>query len=116
MINQAIKNLVEYGISSELITTEDRIYTTNRLLEILGIDDYSEPEAVTSADLETILADFIAYGVENGLLEDSITAKDLFDTIPCLRPIACDNADKDIEHTFKHLPTALEYRNNSVPD
>ena len=80
MINQAIKNLVEYGISSELITTEDRIYTTNRLLEILGIDDYSEPEAVTSADLETILADFIAYGVENGLLEDSITAKDLFDT------------------------------------
>lgn len=80
MINQAIKNLVEYGISADLITTEDRVYIINRLLEILGIDDYSEPGTVTSTDLETILADFITYGVENGLLEDNITAKDLFDT------------------------------------
>ncbi len=80
MINQAIKNLVEYGVSTNLITTEDRIYTTNRLLEILCLDEYQEPETVTSTDLETILQEFIEYGIENGLLEDNITAKDLFDT------------------------------------
>ena len=59
MINQAIKNLVEYGVTTNLITTEDKIYTTNRLLEILCLEEYIEPETVTSTDLETILQDFI---------------------------------------------------------
>ncbi len=80
MINNAIKNLVEYGVETGLITTEDKVYTVNRLLEILGLDEYSEPETVTSTDLETILCSFITYGIENGLLEDNITARDLFDT------------------------------------
>lgn len=80
MINQAIKNLVEYGVTTNLITTEDRINTTNRLLEILCLDEYQEPEMVTSTDLEDILQCFIKYGIGNGLLEDNITAKDLFDT------------------------------------
>ncbi len=80
MINNAIKNLVEYGVETGLITTEDKVYTVNRLLEILGLDEYSEPETVTSTDLETILWSFITYGIENGLLEDNITARDLFDT------------------------------------
>ena len=80
MINQTIKNLVEYGVKTNLITTEDRVYTTNRLLELLCLDEYIEPQSVTSSDLEVILKDFIEYGVENGLLEDNITAKDLFDT------------------------------------
>ena len=52
----------------------------NLLLEILCLDEYQEPEMVTSTDLEDILQCFIKYGIENGLLEDNITAKDLFDT------------------------------------
>lgn len=80
MIDQWVKNLVEYGISTGLLSTEDRIYTTNRIIEALGLDEYNEPETVTTDDLETILSELIAYGVKNGLLEDNITAKDLFDT------------------------------------
>ena len=80
MIEQSIKNLVEYGIRCNLLTTEDRVFTVNRILEVLGLDEYNEPESVTSDNLEDILKDIIAYGIENNLLEDNITAKDLFDT------------------------------------
>lgn len=80
MIDQWVKNLVEYGISTGLLSTENRIYTTNRIIEALGLDEYNEPETVTTDDLETILSELIAYGVKNGLVEDNITAKDLFDT------------------------------------
>lgn len=80
MIDQSIKNLVEYGVSTGLITTEDRVYTANRIIEALNIDEYNEPDTVTSTDLETILADIVGYGIENGLLEDNVTERDLFDT------------------------------------
>ena len=38
MIDTNIKQLVEYGIANELIEEEDRIYTTNTILEIAGTD------------------------------------------------------------------------------
>ena len=77
MIDQAIKNLVEYGVETGLITTEDKVYTANRLLEILGLDEYSEPETATSSDLEVILKDVLSFAVENGIIDDNITEKDL---------------------------------------
>ena len=80
MIDQSIKNLVEYGVSTGLITTEDRVYTANRIIEALNIDEYNEPDTVTSTDLETILAEIVGYGIENGLPEDNVTERDLFDT------------------------------------
>ena len=80
MINQAIKNLVEYGVECNLITTEDKVYTTNRILDILNIDEYIEPETVTCDDLESILCDILDFAVENKIIDDNITEKDLFDT------------------------------------
>ena len=44
MIYDAIKKLVQYGIEKDLITQEDANYTINRLLEILDLDEYIEPE------------------------------------------------------------------------
>lgn len=80
MINQAIKNLVEYAVKCDLITTEDKVYTTNRILEILNLDEYIEPENVTSDDLESILCDILKFAVETELIDDNITERDLFDT------------------------------------
>lgn len=80
MIDNAIKNLVEYAVKTNLITTEDRVYTTNRILEVLGLDEYNEPETVTNEDLETILREILEFGIEKGLLDDNITERDLFDT------------------------------------
>ncbi|MBQ3550799.1 MAG: UDP-glucose--hexose-1-phosphate uridylyltransferase [Clostridia bacterium] len=80
MIDQTIKNLVEYGVETGLITTEDKVYTANRLLEILGLDEFNEPETATTSDLEVILKDVLSFAVENGIIDDNITEKDLFDT------------------------------------
>ena len=80
MINQAIKNLVEYGVKCNLITTEDKVYAANRVLEILGLDEYSEPDTVTADDLEALLKSILDFAVENGNIDDNITERDLFDT------------------------------------
>ena len=82
MIYNSIKKLVTYGLETGLITEEDKIYTTNELLELLKLDEYEEPEeAYTDVDLESTLGEILDYAAENGLLEnDSVVYRDLFDT------------------------------------
>ena len=81
MIFNSIKKLVTYGLETGLITEEDRIFTTNELLELLNLDEYEEPEETyTDVELESTLAEILDYSCENGLLEDSIVYRDLFDT------------------------------------
>ena len=85
MIDTNIKQLVEYGIANELIEEEDRIYTTNTILEMLKKDSYEEPGEVPAIDtpekLEECLKGILDYAVENGLIaENSVVLRDLFDT------------------------------------
>ena len=63
------------------IRNSDRVWAENALLNALGLDSFTRPEtAEEQSDLEPILAELIAYGVEHGLVDDSITEKDLFDS------------------------------------
>ncbi len=80
MINTYIALLVKYGIKTELIKEDDKIYITNSLLEALGLDEYTEPEALPEMELEEILKGLLDYAAENGIIEDSIVYRDLFDT------------------------------------
>lgn len=89
MIYKYIKQLINYGINKGLIEEEDRIYTTNLILEILKLDSYvdeEEVEKVTSPennplDLEKTLKGILDYAVANGIItEDSVILRDLFDT------------------------------------
>ena len=41
-INFYIKALINYAVKNGLISEYDRVYMTNRLLEALGLDEYSE--------------------------------------------------------------------------
>lgn len=89
MINSTIKQLVEYGITSSLIKEVDSNYAINRILEMLQIDEYIEPENVSNLSLEEILKKLNDFAVEKGLIEDSIVYRDLFDTklMGCLTPL-----------------------------
>ncbi len=40
MIQDKIRELVQYGLLTGLVSAEDEIYTTNRLLELFQIEDY----------------------------------------------------------------------------
>ena len=89
MIQDKIRELVQYGLLTGLVSAEDEIYTTNRLLELFRIEDYpygfgekieqTEEEAVKR--LPDLLTEMMDYAVENGILqEDGIVYRDLFDT------------------------------------
>lgn len=82
MIFKDIDRLVSYGLKTGLIEEEDRIYTTNRLLELLGLEDY-EPTGADAevSELEDILKNLLDYACEKGIVpENSVVYRDLFDT------------------------------------
>ena len=80
-IYSSINKLVSYGLSCGLIEECDKIYTTNRLLEILQLDEYIAPEEDLACEsLEETLAELLDFAVEKGLISDDITSRDLFDT------------------------------------
>ena len=84
MVYEAIKKLVCYGMTHGLLEEEDRIYTTNALLETLGLEEYEEPEAEygpEDLELEQILQELLDYAYAHGVLtENGVVYRDLFDT------------------------------------
>lgn len=79
-VDESIRKLVCYGLENGLINGRDEIYTTNRLLEVLGLDEINCTEVFCEVDLEKTLDELSDYAVEKGICEDGITARDLFDT------------------------------------
>ena len=81
MINLAIKKLVSYGLSKGFFEVSDKIFITNMILDTLKLDEYEEPNTeLGELDIEEILKELCDYAVEKGIIEDSITYRDLFDT------------------------------------
>ena len=78
-VNGYLTALVEYGLKTGLIQDCDRTYIVNQLLMTMGLDSYEE-EAAPAMELEDILAGLLSDAVSRGVIEDNITAKDLFDT------------------------------------
>ncbi len=79
-IETYIDSLVSYAMNTGLAQPEDHVVLVNRLLDLLRKDDYVPSEEPQSEDLEEILAGILDYAVANGLCDDGITAKDIFDT------------------------------------
>ncbi len=90
-IFKELKRLLEYGKAQGLMQMEDEIYVRNKLLEILGLDNYEEPEAQEEAPgrLQPILDNILDYACQKSILTDNtITYRDLLDTkiMDCLLP------------------------------
>lgn len=84
-----IKKLVQYGINSGITPDCERIYTTNLLLELFHEDNYKDVDCdLNSIVLEDVLKELLDEAVSRGIIEDSITCRDLFDTkmMNCLLP------------------------------
>ena len=84
MINESIAKLVKYGENAGLVSGLDKIYATNRILEVMQISDYEEPEQIPETpDLEETLNELLDDAAKRGLLEhNSVVYRDLFDTKP----------------------------------
>lgn len=83
-IQSDIRKLVAYGTQTGLVPREDVIFTTNRLLELFGLDeleDVDEAFSMEEGDLEEVLNSMCDYAYEKGMLaENTVTYRDLFDT------------------------------------
>ena len=80
-ISSNIKSLINYGISKELLSKEDEVYTQNRLLEIMELDSIdADAQAEENTALEEVLKVLLDDACERGICEDSVVFRDLFDT------------------------------------
>ena len=79
MIDNAVAALADYAVRTGLIEETDRVWAVNRLLDALGKKTFEAPETVEARPLEAILGDLLDYAVAQGILEDGVTSRDLFD-------------------------------------
>ena len=101
-----IDSLVSYAMNCGLAEPVDHQVLTNRLLDLLRLDDYEPSTEPQSEDLEEILAGILDYAVEKDLCGDNITEKDIFDTriMAALTPMP-----REIVRTFYE-----KYKSNPV--
>lgn len=87
MIFDAIDSLIAYGLKTHLIEEDDVIFARNAILERLKLDEYTPAEA-SEQPLASILQTLTDYAVQEGLIADDITERDLYDTalMGCLTP------------------------------
>ncbi|MBR5498433.1 MAG: UDP-glucose--hexose-1-phosphate uridylyltransferase [Clostridia bacterium] len=83
----AIEKLLDYG-QGRLFEKEDRIYCQNLILDVLHLDSFETADCEGSAELEDILKVMLDYACQQGIIEDSVTYRDLFDTkiMNCMMP------------------------------
>ena len=90
-IDHEITRLVTYGIRHGLLHKEDACYATNRILAVLGKNDFT-PEPAEDETLRypaPILENILDWAAENGILESNTPVyRDLLDTelMDCLMP------------------------------
>lgn len=80
-IYRYIRALIDYAVNTSLISEYDRIFCTNRIIEVLGLNEYDDPKDADSLSLEEILRGIDDYAFERKLFpENTVTYRDLFDT------------------------------------
>lgn len=112
MLYESIKKLVQYGIDTGITPESERIYTTNLLLDVMKEDDYEDVDCdLDNIVLEDVLADLLDEAVKRGIIEDSITYRDLFDTrlMNCLMPRPAQIQEKFWEEYDKSPEAATAY-------
>lgn len=79
-IETYIDSLVSYAMNRGLAEPVDHQVLLNRLLDLLRKDDYEPSNEPQTEDLEEILKGLLDYAVANGLCQDDVTSRDIFDT------------------------------------
>ena len=80
MTDSYIKALVSYAVKHGLIEESDKVYCTNGILALLKKDSFDGECTEASGEINELLDALCDYAAENGVIEDSITYRDLFDT------------------------------------
>ncbi|MDY5948068.1 MAG: UDP-glucose--hexose-1-phosphate uridylyltransferase [Oscillospiraceae bacterium] len=80
MVDSYIKSLVGFAVSHLLIEESDTVYCTNSILQLLKKDSFDSACPEAKGELNELLDALCDYAAKNGIIEDSVTYRDLFDT------------------------------------
>lgn len=80
MTDSYIKALVSYAVKHSLIEESDRVYCTNSILALLKKDAFDSECTEANGEINELLDALCDYAAKNGIIENSITYRDLFDT------------------------------------
>ncbi|MDA3931448.1 MAG: hypothetical protein PF513_01780 [Tenericutes bacterium] len=88
MINQTINQVVQYGLSKNLLTLDDQVYVMNRLLALFKVDnmDFKDRE---QQSLEKNIDFLLKYAIKNNFIKnDSFSERIKFEAriMDCLMP------------------------------
>ena len=88
MIYGIIDLLVDYALKTGLIGENERIYTRNRILDVLREDSYEQEQSPGEKSLPEILKILTDHAVSKKLCSDTTESRDIFDTrlMNCLTP------------------------------
>ena len=88
-MNTLISRLINFACQKNMIEEADIDYSVNLLLDLFKLDSFEFVEVDEKLEICTsILDEMLDAAVEKGLIENTITAKDLFDTriMNCVMP------------------------------
>ncbi|GEP66319.1 galactose-1-phosphate uridylyltransferase [Clostridium beijerinckii] len=88
-INHEINRLMNFALKKNLINNDDIIYSTNMILGVLNLNEFEVCEVDETLETPTpILENILDYACENNLIENTVTERDLFDTLimNCVMP------------------------------
>jgi len=88
-INHEISRLINFALKKNLINNDDIIYSTNMILGVLNLNEFEVREVDETSETPTpILENILDYACENNLIENTVTERDLFDTLimNCVMP------------------------------
>lgn len=80
MISNYINKIITYALENNLISEYDKIYCTNLLLDLFKCSDYNPTESYSNVDIEETLKELLDYACDNGLCDNNVVERDLFDT------------------------------------
>ena len=96
-MNHQINRLLNFALQKGMIGTDDLYYAANLILDLLQLDEFELEEIDEKLETAQDIIDHILdYAVEKGMISDSVTEKDLFDTrlMNCLMPRASEVVNK----------------------
>lgn len=80
VIESYVESLLDYGQARKLFEGRDRVCIRNALIDTLRLETYAPPDFVPKLELFQILGALLDDAVARGLIENTATQRDLFDT------------------------------------
>ena len=110
-MNKYINQLIQYGLKMGLLQEADVDYTVNLLLDLFHLDHFQREHVIIDAECVDILDHMLDYALQQGLIEDNMTSRDLFDTriMNCLMPRPSEVEQCFMEHYRESPMKATDY-------